>query len=101
MCGLFQFDVPAKKLDSGLADLLRVVVGVSGNGDGANNGQQSGDAAARDPLGDSDADAFQEILRDAQRGPLDDDSLAYACHQIAHELRGGVLEQAIDHRLFR
>jgi hypothetical protein len=59
---LTQLDIPAEKLDGGLAHLFGIVVGVSGHGQGADGRQESPEPAARDTVGQFNPDALQDIL---------------------------------------
>ena len=53
----YKIDILAKELDGRLADLFGVVIGVTGDGEGADSRQQSPESAACDALNNPDPDA--------------------------------------------
>src|SRR4029434_4550995 len=67
---LLELDILGEELNGGLANLLAVVIGVSGDGESADRRQQSPESATGDPVNDLNADPAQNIFSHPHRDTL-------------------------------
>ena len=81
--------------------MLGIVIGVAGNGQGADGGKESPEASARDAVHELDPDALQDVFSRPQGAAPYDDPFPHACHEVTHYLRCGVAKQTVDHGFFR
>ena len=93
--GLYLF---AEELNGGLADLVGIVVSVSGHRKSADRRKELPESSTADPIDEFNADPAQNVSSHPHRDTLHHQSLAHASHQIADSLRCGVPEQTIDYR---